>query len=119
MTYDYSMYYYKLPKGWDLCCNLIKGDSEHELSLYMHYKDSCFKFIHVLHDGYDYESESLIDHTVLDDGELFQEALVFDKNKYSCTFEEMVSLQNEMKRFEKENVFNPSPSRTNNYYFNI
>lgn len=118
MTYDYSMYVCKSRTGWDLCCNLVKGDSDHELSLYIQYSDLCFNFIDVLHDDFDYNSESITDYTVLDDVELFQASLVFDKNKYSCTIEDMIFIQNEMKRYVKENTFDTSTPTTSNYYFN-
>lgn len=98
MTYDFGMFVPKISSVREVYCNLNKGDSEHKMDQYIRYTGTVFVFV-------DYQAiglcvQDMIDYTVLDEAELFQELLVYDK-KYLCTLEEIIGIQNKMKEHRR------------------
>ncbi|MFD0852093.1 hypothetical protein ACFQ07_07670, partial [Actinomadura adrarensis] len=95
-------------------CNLNKGDLMHSANEYIHYTAGKFTFID--YDSLQYPHQDMPDFTLMDEAELFQSALVFDK-KYLCTLEEVITIQNEMKEYAALNKGNVSINQE--YKFNI
>lgn len=79
-------------------CNLNKGDMIHAGNEYLHYSSGKFTFVN--YDNYLNPHEEMLDYTVLPEGELFQQSLVFDK-KYICSFEDVCALQKIIKEYDK------------------
>ena len=76
-------------------CNLYKGDLNYARDNILKFENSQFylmDFRYVVH-GISIE---MLDYTVLDETQLFQESLVFGK-KYICTLEEIIEIQNKIK----------------------
>ena len=114
MEFDFVISVHSFKNSFQYFCNLNKGDLMHSANEYIHFTQGKFTFID--YNSLQYPHQDMPDYTVMDAAELFQESLVFDK-KYLCTFEEVITIQNEMKEYASLNKSNVSINQE--YKFNI
>ncbi|AIT14258.1 hypothetical protein [Escherichia coli] len=114
MEFDFLISVHSFKHSFQYFCNLNKGDLMHSANEYIHFTDGKFSFID--YSSLDFPYTDMPDYTLMDAGELFQAALVFDK-KYICTFEEVITIQNEMKVYASLNK--PNECINQEYKFNI
>lgn len=101
------------------CCNLYKRDLNYSREKVIKFADSQFYFME-LSTGIRVKSTVMLDYTVLDEAQLFQESLVFDK-KYNCTLEEIVEIQRRIKFIHKDCIDKWCKTGETNFsnYFNL
>lgn len=114
MEFDFLLSVHTFKNINQYFCNLHKGDLMHSANEYINYMLGKFNFVD--YSSYHHPYTDMPDYTLMDEAELFQEALVFDK-KYICTFEEVIAIQRTMKDYAE----NHKPNKGNNqeYKFNL
>ncbi|EHU8781148.1 hypothetical protein N0S44_000383 [Escherichia coli] len=114
MEFDFLISVHTFKNTHQYFCNLNKGDLMHSANEYIHFMDGKFTFID--YSSLQYPHQDMPDYTIMNEAELFQASLVFDK-KYICTFEEVITIQNEMKEYASLNK--PNEGINQEYKFNI